>query len=267
MRFSCDIRGCISGTVIHGGLLSTEQINEFMQLAAEDNVLLGQIDFSFQQNNHELDSNFEGDIDIPSTVFGDNVEQDDIMKGLKPSVIHFLAQVMSRHLEDTIINGDINSVFPTWSQLGGILKQAKSNVVDAAGAPFSVDVFKDMVKAMPSWRSRKKKDFRFYTAPEGESSYRGALAQRQTCMGDCYLDHKAPLMPFGATLVGVPFFPTVEGQTSIILTHPKNILFGIKRIQWSRIINQQPCLLTLALDVGLRYKEEEAVVKAINVRL
>lgn len=62
-----------------------------------------------------------------------------------------------------LINGDTVSADPLLAVMDGILKQATSNVVDAAGTPISKTLLQSMLKTLPSEHLRDKKAMRFLT--------------------------------------------------------------------------------------------------------
>ena len=75
-------------------------------------------------------------------------------------------------------------------------------------------------------------------------------------------------------MVGVPLFPDNLGPTNdrtvVILTHPKNIVVGVRRkirIEWERSIRHRSLAIVVTLMADVRYAEEDGVVIGVNVQL
>ena len=93
-------------------------------------------------------------------------------------------------------------------------------------------------------------------------------------MGDKYLETDTPILAAGTPVAPVPLFPDDLGpgqnQTVVLLTHPKNIVVGVRRkirIEWERSIRRRALAIVVTLEADARFSEEEGVVKAINVQL
>ena len=292
--------------VSNGGLLLPEQSKKFMRLSTEESVLLPQVTYRpMSRAKEEIDQikfgsrvlraareltalpeadrtvpnlskveltarEFIGEVNLSDQVLEENIEQGE----LRQTIMQLLAPAVGRDLEEVVINGDSGSADPFLAQFDGILAQAQSNIVDAAGAPFSKDLFHDMMRALPPRYRKNKRELRFYTASDGELEYRNTLAERSTSAGDKYLETDTPVLAAGTPIVGIPLFPANQGatndQTSVILTHPKNIVVGVRRkirIEWERSIRQRAVAIVVTLEAGMTYSEEEGCVKAVNVQL
>ncbi len=296
----------LSHLVTNGGLLKPAQAKKFLRLSTTESTLLDHVTFRpMARGKEEIDQikfgsrvlraaqemtalpvsdrtvpdiskveleskEFMGEVDLSDNVLEENIEQGE----LRQTIMQLLAPAVGRDLEEVVINGDVNSADPFLAQFDGIIVQAQTNVVDAAGAPMSKDLFNDMMKALPSRYRKNKRELRFYTASDGELDYRNTLAERATGSGDKYLETDAPVMAAGTPVEGVPLFPDNQGasndQTTVILTHPKNIVVGVRRkvrIEWERSIRQRALAVVVTLEADVKYAEEEGVVKAINVQL
>ena len=240
--------------------------------AAEELVALPDAERSVPDiSKVELDCReFIGEVNLSDQVLEENIEDGEF----RQTIMQILAPAVGRDLEEVVINGDTASADPFLAQFDGILVQAQSNIVDAAGAPISKDLFNDMMKALPSRYRKNKRELRFYTASNGELDYRNTLAERATVAGDRYLETDTPVMAAGTPVVGVPLFPDNLGatndQTVVILTHPKNIVVGVRRkirMEWDRSIRQRSMFVVVTLMANARFIEEDAVVKSINVQL
>ena len=296
----------LSTLVSSGGLLLPLQAKKFMQLTTTESVLLGQVTYRpMSRAREEIDQiafgsrvlraaqelteltvadrtvpdiskvtleskEFIGEVSLSDQVLEENIEQGD----LRQTIMQLLGPAVGRDLEEVVINGDAASADPFLAQLDGIVTQAQSNVVDAAGAPVNDDLFHDMMKALPSRYRKNKRDLRFYTSSDAEANLRRFRSQRETAMGDKYLETDTPILAAGTPVVQVPLFPENLGptldQTVVILTHPKNIVVGVRRkvrIEWERSIRKRALAVVVTLEADVKYSEEAGVVKAINVSL
>ena len=296
----------LSHLVNNGGLLHPTQSKKFMRLTTTDSVLLGQVTYRPMSRAREdidqiafgsrvlraaqeltelaqadrtvpdiskveLDAQeFIGEVNLSDRVLEENIEQGD----LRQTIMQLLGPAVGRDLEEVAINGDKTSPDTFLAQLDGILVQAQSNVVDAAGAPVDDQLFHDMMKALPPRYRKNKRQLRFYTSEDAESNLRRFRAQRETALGDKYLETDTPILAAGSPVVPVPLFPEDLGlgqnQTVAVLTHPKNIVVGVRRkirIEWERSIRRRALAIVVTLEADVKFSEEEGVVKAINVQL
>ena len=217
----------------------------------------------------ELDAKlFKGEIRLSDEVLEDNIERGE----LRQTLMELLAGAVRRDMEEVIINGDTASADPFLARMDGLLKQAKSNVVDAGGAKFGRDVLRDMLKAMPSEYLRDKKTLRYLSSVDSELDYRNELAERATGAGDRFLETDAPVMFSGVPVTAVPLCPESLGegkdQTAALLCDPKNIHVGIWRnirIETARDISEGTLRIVVTLRFDAKFMDEAGVTKAVNV--
>jgi HK97 family phage major capsid protein len=106
----------------------------------------------------ELDAKlFKGEVRLSDEVLEDSIERGE----LRQTLMEMMADAISRDMEEILVNGDTASADPFLATLDGVLKQATSNVVDAAGAPISKDVLGDLLKSLPSEHLRDKSSMGF----------------------------------------------------------------------------------------------------------
>lgn len=296
----------LSHLVDNGGILHPLQAKKFMRLSTTESTLLGQVTYRpMSRARLQIDqirfgsrvlraaqeltalseadrtrpeiSKVElhareliGEVRLSDQVLEENIEQGD----LRQTIMQLLAPAVGRDLEEVVISGDRNSADPFLAQFDGILVKAQTNVVDAAGAPVSKELFHQMMKALPTRYRKDKRQLRFYTSSDGELNYRNILAERATVAGDKYLETDTPVIAAGIPIVGVPLFPDNQGatndQTSILLTHPKNIVVGVRReirIEWERNIRERALTIVVTMEADCAFAEEAGTVKAINVQL
>ena len=296
----------LSHLVDNGGLLLPAQAQKFMRLSIVESTLLKQVTYRPMKRAEEKISQIKfgsrvlrsaqeltplgqadrvtpdisevklhaqeliAEIKVSDQVLEENLEQNT----LRQTIMQLLAPALGRDLEELVIKGDRSSADPFLAKFDGILARAQSNVVDAAGAPISKDLLHSMMKALPARYRKDKRQLRFFCASDAELDYRNTLAERSTGVGDKYLETDTPVLAAGTPISGIPLFPDDQGatsdQTSIILTHPKNIIVGVRRairIEWERNIRERGMTVVATLEADSCYAEEPGVVKAINVQL
>lgn len=219
----------------------------------------------------ELDAQlFKAEVRLSDEVLEDSIERGE----LRQTIMEMMAEAISRDMEEVLINGDTVSVDPFLAVMDGVLKQATSNVVDAAGAPISKTLLQSMLRTLPSEHLRDKKAMRFMTSVDAELDYRNTLADRATVAGDRLLESDTPVLHGGVPVQPVPLFPENLGagndQTAIVLCNPKNIHVGIWRqirLESDRDISEGTLKIVATLRFDVKYAEEQGVAKAINVQL
>ena len=158
-----------------------------------------------------------------------------------------------------------------------LLARAKTEalrVAEAAAAPISKDLLRDLVKTLPSEYLRDKSAMRYLTSVDADLDYRNSLAERATAVGDKFLEGDAPVLYSGVPVQPIPLFPENLGagsdQTVILLCNPKNIHVGIWRqirIESARDISEGTLKIVATLRFDVKLAEETGVAKAINVQL
>jgi len=219
----------------------------------------------------ELDASlFKAEVRLSDEVLEDSIERGQ----LRQTIMEMMAEAISRDMEEVVVNGDAASADPFLAVMDGVLVQAASNVVDAAGAPISKELLRDMLKTLPSEHLRDKKAMRFLTSVDADLDYRNTLAERATAVGDKFLEGDTPVLYSGVPVQPVPLFPEGLGagsdQTVILLCNPKNIHVGIWRqirIESAREISEGTLKIVATLRFDVKYAEEPGTAKAINVQL
>ena len=219
----------------------------------------------------ELDAKlFKAEVRLSDETLEDSIERGQ----LRQTIMEMMAEAIARDIEEVVVNGDTASADAFLAVMDGILVQAASNVVDAAGAGITKDLLRDMLKTLPSEYLRDKKAMRFLTSVDADLDYRNALAERATAVGDKFLEGDTPVLYSGVPVQPVPLFPEDLGvgndQTVILLCNPKNIHVGIWRqirIESAREISEGVLKIVATLRFDVKYAEEPGTAKAINVQL
>jgi HK97 family phage major capsid protein len=219
----------------------------------------------------ELDAKlFKAEVHLSDEVLEDSIERGE----LRQTIMEMMAEAISRDMDEVIVNGDTASGDAFLAVMDGVLKQATSNQVDAAGQPISKDILRDMLKTLPSEHLRDKKSMSFLTSVDADLDFRNTLAERATAVGDKFLEGDTPVLYSGVPLRAVPLFPEDLGvgndQTVILLCNPKNIHVGLWRnirIESARDISEGTLKIVATLRFDVKFAEEPGVAKAVNVQL
>jgi hypothetical protein len=296
----------LADLIAGGGLLKPAQAQKFMRLLIKDSVLMklvtvvpmsspkqqiSKIKFGSRilrpgqeataiaaadrvrpdLSQVELDAKlFKAEVRLSDEVLEDSIERGE----LRQTIMEMMSEAISRDMEEIIINGDTASADPFLAVMDGVLKQATSNVVDAAGTPISKNLLSDMLKTLPSEHLRDKKSMCFLTSVDADLDYRNSLAERATAVGDKFLEGDTPVLYSGVPLQSIPLFPENLGagndQTVTLLCNPKNIHMGIWRqirVESARDISEGTLKIVTTLRFDVKYAEEPGTAKAIQVQL
>jgi hypothetical protein len=219
----------------------------------------------------ELDAQlFKAEVRLNNEVLEDSIERGQ----LRQTIMQLMAEAISRDIDEVIIRGDTTSPDPFLAKLNGLLKQATSNIVDAQNQSTNKGIFRDMLKSMPSAFLRNKREMRFFTSVDSEIDYRDSLAERATVVGDKFLEQDEPVAYSGVPIMDVPLFPENLGAgnnaTNILLTDPKNVNIGIWRnirVETDKLVSEGVLIIVATLRFDVKFAEETAAVKAINVKV
>lgn len=221
--------------------------------------------------NVELDTKlFKAEVRLPNEVLEDNIEKDQ----LKDTIMQLMGEAISRDMDEIAVQGDTNSSDVFLAQLNGILKASTSNVVDALTAGISKAVLRDMLKSMPTPFLRNKDLLRYMTSVHALIDYADTYANRQTPAGDQHLQDSAPISYQGVPVLDIPLFPETLGSatncTDVVLTDPKNVTVGVWRdirMETDKDVSAGVVIIVASLRFDVKYAEETATVKAINVKV
>jgi hypothetical protein len=219
----------------------------------------------------ELDAQlFKAEVRLNNEVLEDSIERGQ----LRQTIMQLMAEAIARDVDEVIIQGDTTSSDPFLAKLNGILKQSTSNIVDAQNQTTNKTVFRDMLKTMPHPFLRNKKELRFFTSVNSEIDYKDSLADRATIGGDKFVEEDVPAAYSGVPVLHVPMFPEDLGPshntTDVILTDPKNVNVGIWRnirVEVDKIVWEGVLVIVATLRFDVKFAEETAVVKAVNVKV
>jgi len=218
---------------------------------------------------------FKAEVRLNNETLEDSIERGN----LRNTVMQLMTQAVARDMEDILINGDTTDPDPFFSQFDGVLRQATSNIVNAGGVKLNKAILRDLQKALPTEFLVNKLEMRYLTSVDADIDYRDTLADRATPGGDSALgamaNSEAIVGYTGVPVVPVPLFPgdradvpMAPGMTNVLFLDPKNIHVGIQReirLETDKDISAGEVLMVITLRFDVKYAEELAVAKAINV--
>lgn len=200
------------------------------------------------------------EVRIPYEVLEDNIERDQ----LGSTILALIAERAALDMEELIIKGDTASSDTYLALFEGLLEQATSNVVNAAGSALTPQVLNNVKKAMPTPFRRNPAEMRYYVNMDDESDYRLGISSRGSNLGDAVLVGNQPLQVFGSLMK--PAAMMTAGYA--VYTNPANIVFGIHRdvrIEMDRDIRSREIIYVLSARIDMKLEEETAVVKVTNL--
>jgi len=179
-------------------------------------------------------------------------------------VLDIMAEQIALDLEHKLIMGDTSSVDDLLALQNGILKFATSNIVNQNDQPINHLLFAEMIKALPERYRSRLSTYKFFVNSNVEIDYRAQLAMRQTSLGDGMLTGTTPISIMGIPMVKVGAMPSDQ----IILTDPRNIMFGVqRRFRLATETDEENRLIKMivTMRVGQNVEQEDMMVKAVNV--
>lgn len=225
---------------------------------------------------------FKGEIPVSDELFEDTIERD----RLADTIMTMLAEAVGRDIEEIAIKSDTARTAAetqVFDQLDGIIKSIQSNTPTAQKINFATyttytDVFSKMVESLPSRYRRNYSELRFYVPVIHKDGYQKSLAARGTGLGDqAVVENLATRLAFrGIPVVDVPMMSgtdTINGANVdyskfLILTHPKNIIFGFHRkvrIERWRDPREGVTSFLPSVRFDVKIADPEAVVLGYNV--
>lgn len=204
----------------------------------------------------------------------DTLENNIEGSNLQNTIMQMIAQRAALDLEELALNGDTASSDTYLKLINGLQKQATSHVYNHLSAAVSKDMFKSAQKLVPAKYLRDPMAWRYYLSSNAALEWKDQVASRQTGLGD------QALQGGNSTAFGIPVAPTAMLQpfsdggspakqvTNGLLTHPKNIIFGISRnvrVEVDKDIRARVFVIVLTAKIDVKFEEEDAVAKITNI--
>jgi hypothetical protein len=205
------------------------------------------------------------EIDIPYEVLEDSIEGGDIDTAqFQQTILDMMAERISLDLEELVVLGDTTSVDTYLKLQDGVIKSATSNIVNQAGDPMGVQLFANMIKALPTKYWKLLNRYRFYTSKPKEIDYRMSIAQRQTALGDGIITGTTPVSVLGVSLASAAYMPS----GNVVLMIPNNLIVGVQRqlrMEFDKDVRERAFIIVVTMRLAIKFEEEDMVVKATNV--
>lgn len=197
---------------------------------------------------------------LPYEAIEDNIEGEDFVQ----TVLDLVAEKASEDLEELVVLGDTANVDPYLALMDGLVKRVTVNTVNAASAPISATVCKNVLKALPVKYRRSRSALRWLYTPDDVEDLISTIASRQTILGDQMLTGEQPVRLAGIVSESVTHLPLHTG----FLTNPKNLIVGIRRrftLESERLISERQLKFVLTARVAFNIEELDAIVKVTNL--
>jgi len=242
-----------AGTIGIGGTgqapLSIEQVTQFIELMAAQQVMLGDVRTvtSASAKWQESILNFanriarpgieatrlvdadratpstgiveistvllRGEVPVSDEVMEDNVAGQNLVQSLERTI----TDRFGYDIEELMVNGDTGSSDPYLALLDGWLLQSKNDGNAVDGSSYGQDyqeVFRVLLNKLPDrFKRNLETDGRYYIPKRTEEKYRDILASRGTPIGDLMLTGKNELRYQGILILGVPSFDITAGTS------------------------------------------------------
>lgn len=165
-------------------------------------------------------------LDIQEEVFEENIEKE----GFEGTLLRQFAIAYSNDILDLGWNGNeaegpgVDQAFLSIND-GWIVKANDTgNTLDASAYTSHMPIWMDMLIQMPRWFKANKDILRIFVSPNTEIRYRAELEQRETAMGDAYLDVNRRARYQGVLIEPLGVIP----DEFALLINPQNIVFGLE---------------------------------------
>lgn len=209
------------------------------------------------------------EVNITYDTLENNIEKD----RLYDTIMAMIAERFALDAEELVVNGDTASADPYLALFDGLRKKATSHIVDLAGAQVDKGLFKQLYNAVPTKYLRNPREWKYYVSHANELEWKDSVVARQTALGDQALQGGLPTA-YGIPVQGIAMLQQYENATlgkdvnDSILTHPKNILWGLSRnvrVEVDKDIRERKFIIVLTAKMDTQFEEEDAVAKAINI--
>jgi len=188
--------------------------------------------------------------------------------GLHQVIIEMLAPRVGQDLQDLAINGDtsLSATDPYLATLDGWVENARDNgsTVDVEGATISKAMLKSGLLTLPNQYKDDMSALYHFVSKNNKIEYADTLADRATGLGDRYLtdDQAAPYM--GTKVFGAAKMADTEG----LLTHPKNLIFGMHRdisIEFDKLITSRQYVIMVTMRIDFEMEDAGGTVLYTDV--
>lgn len=201
---------------------------------------------------------------------------------LQDTIRDMIAERVALDMEELAVQGDTTSSDTFLALLDGLKVQAENNghVYDHGGNAVDRLLFKNLVKNIPSQYKRALAQMRFMASTNTELEWRDVLAQRGTSLGDQAQTALNQIPAYGAPMMKVATIPedltatidasTVDGLSYVMLSHPKNVVYGIHTdimLESEKDIDAGEYKIVARYNFDVKFMEPDAVAIGKNVKV
>lgn len=197
---------------------------------------------------------------IPYDVLEDNIERG----GLEDTIMRHIGMRVALDLEELLLQGDETASDPYLALVDGVLQMSGNSTVDGTDKGYGADLWKALIKAMPTKYLRNIGLMNFFSSYQTEHEYRDVLADRATALGDNNITGRSPVFGFGVELAPCALMP----NGNVAFTYPNNIIWGVQRqimIEKDRDIRRRVIQIVLTMRIDFKCETSDALVVAENV--
>lgn len=220
--------------------------------------VIAEVDLTYD----EIEQNIEGG---NINAKGANMAPGVVNSTFKDTIVSMIAERAAEDLEELGLYGDVTTVGDDYlAMLDGWMVQANLHTADHLGAGIDKSLFKAGLKTLPKQYHRNLSKLRHYVSVAQEIEYRDTLSDRATALGDSVIEGFRGVAGFGVPVEKTPLM----GETIGMLTHPKNLLFGIHRqisIEVDKVITDRKFVIVLSARVAYSIEDPNAVVLYTNI--
>ncbi len=296
----------VSNLTNDGGLMLATQAKKFMRLVIDESVFLQDVTFvPMSANTYRIDQakfgsrvlrkanagqplvegdrskpdlskveittqEFMGEVDLFDEVLEDNIEG----PAFQDTILQMVAEAVSRDIEEVALLGDTASGDQYLAAFDGFVKMITSNTFDAQDTKTSKATWREMLRALPNRYMRNKADYVIYTSVDSAADYFDTLTNRVGDQADKDLRNGGDAGWWSIPVRPIPLLPENVGTgthcCTPLMLDPKNAHVGMQRkvrMETDRDIRARAVIIVITVRFGCKYREEQATVKATNVKV
>lgn len=231
---------------------------DFAPISLTTSEVIAEVDLTYDQ----IEENIQGG---NINARGGSRTEGAVNSTFKDDLVRMMAERAALDLEELGLYGDTTNIGDDFlTMLDGWMVQANTHIVDHLAAPVDKSLFKAGLKVLPKQYHRNLSVLRNYMSVAQELEYRDSLANRDTSLGDSVIEGFRGVAAYGVPVEKAPLMSETEG----LLTHPKNLLFGIQRqisIEVEKLKRARKFVIVLTAKVAYGVEDPNALVKYTNI--
>lgn len=201
-------------------------------------------------------------VHLPYEILEDSVERG----ALQNTIVALIADRVAWDLEAMVVRAVAagSDPVPLLNYVDGFYSLATDHVLDAGGALLSDSIFAQTLKLMPKKYRNNLNALRFLIGQNAAIDMRSARSQRQTGLGDRFVEDSAPLRSAGVQCLEAGNNP----ENKVMLTIPQNLILGVQRnirVETERKPVAREVIVVVTARVACEVENHDAVVVASNL--